>query len=258
MNTVIGIGGTIALVLLTVITLVITIPELVLSFPAGIGSVQAVAAAAAIEQNNTGPSSESVASAEGSTTGADQGSGGPLQISCADQIERVKEHSVKAYNLSGANATFEQAFTDYQISLVMALDLESRAFSLDYRKLESWSWYGWDREYYETNPGPIRNNHKEYLGDGNLLENGWIQGDFTYSYISWSDEDDPETEEDSNQLIGFIDNAQETVTICLLPVGANRTPENENIDFDQAIAAGKDQLVPGWWNVNSCYVCSVE
>lgn len=259
MNTIVGIGGSIALVLLTLISLLLTIPELILTYPTGVASAQAPSSDSAFEPATAGEDSqESEPGADTTSPGTDQETGGPLRINCADQIERIKEHSVNAYNLSGANASFEQAFTDYQINLEMNLDLESREFILDYRRIESWSWYGFDREYYETKPGPLSIFQLEYLGDGTLLDNGWISGDFTHYYTTWDDQDNPKTEQDSNLFLGFIDDTQETVSICLLPVGANRKPENETLDLDEVIAAGKNQLVPDWWNVNSCYICAID
>ncbi len=73
MNAVIGIGGTAALVLLAALSLVLSVPDLIRSFP-GLGS--------------------SVQAAEGpASTPAIPRASGEMIINCSDQEERVKDHS---------------------------------------------------------------------------------------------------------------------------------------------------------------------
>jgi len=240
MNAVIGIGGTIALVLLVALSLILSVPDLVRSFP-GLGS--------------------SVRAAEGPASAGsspDQPSSGELIINCSDQEERIKEGSLADYNLQGTNYSFEQAFTDYQISLVMELDPASKEFSLDYAVMEAWRWQEYDPDLHPAEYATSINILESVIGQGIFSEDWWISGEFDAVTQSWDDPEDKNTEVDQNSFYGYLDESQGSIAICLLPVLDDRSDEIQGVDLEQLKALGKDQLVPTWWSENRCFVCTVE
>jgi hypothetical protein len=240
MNAVIGIGGTAALVLLAALSLVLSVPDLVRRLP-NIGSA--------------------VQAAEGPASAApslDQPSSGELIINCSDQEGRVKGHSLADYNMQGTSYSFEQAFTDYQVSLVMELDPASKEFALDYAVLEAWRWQEYDADLHPPEYATLTNFLEAVSGQGNLTEDGWISGEFDIVRQTWDDPEDKNTEVDQNSFNGYLDESQGSIAICLLPVLGDRSDEISGVDLELLKASGKDQLVPNWWSENDCFICAVE
>ncbi len=240
MNSMIGIGGTAGLVLLAALSLVLSVPDLVRRFP-DLGSAVQVAEGPALAASSP-----------------EQPSNEELIINCTNQEGLIKEHSLAVYNLQGTSYSFEQAFTDYQISLVMELDPASKAFILDYAVSEAWRWQEYDPDLDPAENATLINYLESVTGQGKLSEDGWISGEFDIVTQSWEDPEDKNTEVDQNSFYGYLDESQSSIAICLLPVLGDRSDEIPGVDLEQLKALGEDQLVPTWWSENRCFVCTVE
>lgn len=260
LHTVIGLAGSLALLLLVAISLVISLPELIAQFPPGLTARAAGNAGQAPSQSLGDDEADAQPDDPQPTASlAEDGlpASGSLILDCAAQEQRIRDYSLRAYNF-GSSYTFEQAFLDYQLSFSMGVDLDRGSFTMDQDLLEVWRWQDFDPEQDPPEWEVILNSQKEITAAGSLLESGWITGSFSSTRSTWGPEDEERTSEaDSNDFFGYLDEAREEVTVCLLAAGANRQEGNQTADLAQLQAAGMEALIGSWWNPAHCYTCQV-
>ena len=260
-NAIIGIAGTIFLLMMTAGVLALTIPDLLRTFPEPNWNAQAA------EYSSSSPaaadptfSSEPAAVPTGNPSAAPETrhTEGTFQIDCAEQEEVIKQYALGAYNLFGTNYTFEEAFTDYYLSLEMSLDPVANEFTMASIEQQGWRWQEYDPELDPHEAVTIINYLFEFNGRGTIHDDGWISGDFDFSFQSWDYVSEQEIEQDQNQFYGYINDQQSQVTICMLPFWVNRYESEQTADLAELRTSGKDQLISSWWSEKSCYTCNVE
>ena len=158
----------------------------------------------------------------------------------------------------GTNYTFEEAFTDYYLSLEMSLDPVANEFTMASIEQQGWRWQEYDPELDPHEAVTIINYLFEFNGRGTIHDDGWISGDFDFSFQSWDYVSEQEIEQDQNQFYGYINDQQSQVTICMLPFWVNRYESEQTADLAELRTSGKDQLISSWWSEKSCYTCNVE
>ena len=184
-------------------------------------------------------------------------SSGSLVMNCAAQVEEEKEHSLVALNFGTTNYSFDEAFTDYSIHLNMGTDLSTGKFSFEYIKHESRRWQDFNPEQDPPEYATLIIFDDTIRGEGNLLEDDWISGEFNWTFSSGGPGEEPTIEVDNNNFYGYIDDENKNVVICLLAVFGYGEPEDSVADIEVLRTAGKDQLIPGW-GTNNCYTCSID
>jgi hypothetical protein len=260
-NAIIGIAGTVFLLMMTAGVLALTIPDLLRTFPepnwvaqaADYPSSSSTAADPTVSSEPAGiPAGTPSAAPE--TRQAE----GPFQIDCAEQEEVIKQYALGAYNLFGTNYTFEEAFTDYSLSLEMTLDPAADEFTMTSIEQQGWRWQEYDPELDPPEAVTVINYLFEINGRGTIHDDGWISGDFDFSFQSWDYVSEQEIEQDQNQFYGYINDQQSQVTVCMLPFWVNRYESEQTADLAELRTSGKDQLISSWWSEKSCYTCNVE
>ncbi len=184
-------------------------------------------------------------------------SSGSLVMNCAAQMEEEKEHSLVALNFGTTNYSFDEAFTDYSIQLNMGADISTGKFSFEYIKHESRRWQDFDPEQDPPEYATLIIFDDTIRGEGNLLEDDWISGEFNWTFSSGGPGEEPNIQADNNNFFGYIDDDDKNVVICLLAVFGYGEPEDSVADIEVLRTAGKDQLIPGW-GTNNCYTCTID
>ncbi len=157
------------------------------------------------------------------------------------------------------NFSFDEAFTSYEIEIDMEVDLSDRTFTLDHEQHEGWNVYLLYPDSY-TDKFATLIYDIFYRGEGKLHDDGWISGSFDY-YLGERDRPDDPISEGSNDFYGYLDDQVEHVVICVLNPYEDRRdgkPNEFSADFAALRAAGKDQLIPSWYNFTACSTCSVD
>lgn len=261
LKAVIGIGGSLALLLLAGISLVISLPELIDQFPSGLTASAAEGTQQDFSRSSGSSSGQSSpeASPPAAFPNTDQfPTSGSLVLDCSGQEQRIRESSLLGYNFGGSTYSFEEAFLDYQLDFSMAVDLDQGSFKLEQGLLEVWRWQDFDPELDPSEWEVILYSREDLAGQGSLLDNGWITGKFSSTRSMWGpEEEERDLETDSNSFYGFIDEGSREVTVCLLAVGVNRKEGNQSADLAQIQSAGKQSLVGSWWSPRSCYTCQI-
>jgi hypothetical protein len=253
LRNVFSIAGGIFLFLITIIIFIGSVPEWI-EWESGASSASAYSSSQ--DGTNTGDQETTNPGSISPLTPGELPASGKLIFNCDEELERQKEYSLFGYNF-GANYSFEEAFTDYQISLDMELDFSDSSFLLKQHQIESWSDIKWGGSAEDT----IMIVEISTEGEGILNEEGWISGIWHY-YSSYLDDPDAEPYESSAEFYGYIDDQMEEVVACFLKpkdAFADEVRPNEyTADFDALQSAGKDQLISSWYHSNGCYICTIE
>ena len=253
LQVVIGIVGGIGLFLMTVISFLILGPDVTDAFLRIGDRPQAWSyqeeAASVGAQSATPEPSPALIPGQLPTSGS-------LVMDCSNQMEKEKEQSLISLNFGTTNYSFEEAFTDYSIQINMETDLSNGEFSFEYIKHEGWRWQEFDPDQDAPEYATLINFDETIIGIGNVREDGWISGDFSWTHSSGSPEEEPTTKADNNNFYGYIDDENENIDICLLAVLGYGEPEDSIAVFEDLRTAGKSQLIPGW-ATNNCYSCRI-
>ena len=183
-------------------------------------------------------------------------SSGSLVMDCSDQMEKEKERSLISLNFGTTNYSFDEAFTDYSIQIDMEADLSNAEFAFGYTKHEGWRWQEFDPNLDAPEYATLINFDDIIIGIGAVREDGWISGDFSWTYSSGGPGEEPTIKTDNNQFYGYIDDKNENAAVCLLPVFGYGEPEDSIAVFEDLRTAGKSHLIPGW-ATNNCYSCRI-
>ena len=257
----IGIAGSLALLLLVGITLAISLPELIDQFPSSllVNAAEGGWQAAPLPQDDLTTVDPTVATqALSSNSSGELPSSGYLVLDCTEQEQRIRESSLLGYNFGSSTYTFEQAFLDYQLDFSMDVDLDQGSIQMEQGLLEVWRWQDYNPEQDPPEWEVILNTREGLAAQGSFVENGWISGKFNSIRTMWGpEEEEGDPEIDSNDFYGFIDEGSREVTICLLAVGVNRDEGNQSADLTQLQAAGKGSLIDNWWSPRQCYTCQI-
>jgi hypothetical protein len=256
LQSVIGIGGGVALFLIMGITLLFVVPDMMaaaekIGSPAANLSYQQKPADAGFDSTNPDSTSD--------FRPGEPPSSGKLVINCEEEYERQKEYSLNGYNFLTGNFSFDEAFTSYEIEINLTVDLSERTFTLEHEEHEGWNMHTKFPDLYDEGETLMFDTY--YSGDGVLHENGWISGSYNYLHPNPNEPDTLPPDEGSNDFYGYIDDQMETVVICKLSPFedfGDGKPNQYTADFEALMAAGKDQLISSWAYPSDCNICKVD
>ncbi len=183
-------------------------------------------------------------------------SNGKMVINCDDAVQDAINRDLEIYH-GDEEGTLDDLYESYQIHMDMQVDLTNRIFSLNFEKHadELFTLYNaetGEQDYHHQTTDTIRTSQ------GVVLDDGWITGtsfiDHNMVSIVFSDKS-----KGSNDFYGYISDDLTTIVHCPLPVtDAFINQDDYQVDFEDLVKAGKERLVPDWWNPGWCFICSIE
>jgi len=258
LNTIIGIGGGLAIFLLLLVTLIAAVPTLVRTFPDFSFPVQA---GSLNENSQTGmnldlPIEEPASEQSGGppSTGL-LPSSGSLVLSCDAELQKELDGEENYGGMEGEEYSFEETFESYDASMEMQVNLNQRTFLYSFEE----HWIKHDLLYnpdFDEEPCPLYFD-QSHTAVGTVLEDGWIKGNLSSTTKT---ENCTGTIPDSgtNQFFGYMDDELSVVVFCPLPISSLIDPSDYAVDFSSLQQAGKDNLITNWWNPDMCRTCTIE